>query len=376
VRASSGSKTTNIAQEIWQGSVGSQLLVRRRNSWISGATAAGKVADDARLDHVDFAYSLEQFVLETTSGTAPVVQRGTEVRRVRINMRSGAYDLANSTVGIQGDASPFAGAANASRFADAAASAIKSFHSAEAGWTSFQPGKGGFCATAVFTPSSNTLRVKPGDSGGLGMYAKAGDGGRATGARWTLISPANASFSPRTARTPSPQVTYRVVGSPSGNQVQVTATFTSTAGVGKDTWTQPLEALPVRFEGTFSGEGLDPGGTDSESVDFVDTLSFTGSCKGDAMAHVSLGKGPQTVGYLELEMTGEGYRYAIGAQFFDTFQSRQINATCYGEPKTIPWTPEAFVQTGGDVYVPDVRELKGTSDAETYKSSWDLTGSY
>ncbi len=196
---------------------------------------------------------MERFVLQTTLGKAPVVERGTEVRRVRIDMRSGAYDRANSSVSIQGDARPFAGDANANRFAEAVASAISSFRSAEARWSSFQPGEGGFCATAIFTPSSSTRRLKAGDSGMVGMYAKARDGGRAIGARWTLISPTNASFLPSSARSPSPQVTYHVVGSPSGNRVQVTAKFTSTAGVGKDTWTQPLEALPTRFEGSFSG---------------------------------------------------------------------------------------------------------------------------
>ncbi|MGZ4372230.1 MAG: hypothetical protein ACXVRQ_08555 [Gaiellaceae bacterium] len=400
VRASSGSKTLNITQEVWQGTAGGQLLVRRRDSWISKSTANGKVADDARLDYVDLNYSVERFVLGTTFGKAPVVERGTEVRRVRINMRSGAYDPANSAVSIQGDAGPFAGDANASRFADAVASAIRSFRSAEAGWSSFQPDKNGFCTTAIFTPNSNTVRLKAGESGGLGMYAKARDGGRATGARWTLISPTNASFSPNSARAPSPQVTYQVVSSPSGNQVQVTAKFTSTAGVGKDTWTQPLEALPTRFEGTFSGEtqvvatntfsgritfvrdeALSKDNVSvyaAESVDFGVTLSGTTPCEMNAMAHVSLGKSnlPTARLVLETTKTAEGYRYTIAATFQDT-HAMQIDATCNGVQSKIPWTPGGALYTSSDEFATDLRELKGAYDSPPTqaKYSWDLKGS-
>src|SRR5881396_2977227 len=46
---------------------------------------------------------------------------GTEVRRVRIDMRRGAYDSANSSRQHPRDAGPFAGDANADRFAEAVA---------------------------------------------------------------------------------------------------------------------------------------------------------------------------------------------------------------------------------------------------------------
>ena len=404
VRASSGSKTTtktsNIGQEVRQGGPGGQLLTRRRDSWISKSTANGKVADDAKLDSVDFTYSMERFVLQTTYGQAPVVERGTEVRRVRINMRSGAYDSANSSVSIQGDAGPFAGGAEANRFAEAVASAISSFRRAEAHWSSFQPGEGGFCATAVFTPSSNTHRLKAGESGTVAMYAKAKDGGRATGARWRLISPANASFSPTSARAPAPRVTYRVVGSPSGNRVQVTAKFTSTAGAGKDTWTQPIEGLPTRFEGSFSGQtqvaatnsfsgkinfvrdpALSNGSVSvyaAESVDFSVTLSGTSPCTVNGTAHVSLGKSNLQAARLVLDTTktANGYRYAIAAGFQDT-HSMPIQATCNGVQTTIPWTPGGGLYTSSDTFADDLQELKGTYDssATQAKYSWDLKGS-
>jgi hypothetical protein len=402
VRASSGSKTKtlNIGQEVRQGGSSGQVLTRRRDSWTSKSTANGKVADDARLDSVDFTYSMERFVLQTTYGQAPLVERGTEVRRVRINMRSGSYDSANSSVSIQGDAGPFAGNAEASRFAEAVARAISSFRRAEARWSSFQPGEGGFCAKAIFTPSSNTHRLKAGESGTVAIYAKARDGGRATGARWTLIGPANATFSPSSARAPSPRVTYRVAGSPSGNRVQVTAKFTSTAGAGKDTWTQPLDTLPTRFEGSFSGQNqvaatnsfsgkitfvrdqaLSKGGVSvyaAESVDFNVSLSGTSPCTINATAHVTLGKSNLQAARLIVETTktANGYRYAIAAGFQDT-HSMPIQATCNGVQSTIPWTPGGALYTSSDTFADDLHELKGTYDspATQAKYSWDLKGS-
>jgi len=152
----------------------------------------------------------------------------------------GGYDAGASSVSIQGDAGPFAGNASEDGFAQVAGATIERFRAAEAGWSSFSPPRGRFCAKAVFSPPSNALRLNGGNSGRVAVYAKADAGGRATGARWTLTSPTNATFSPTTVRAPSPQITYRVVGSPRGNRVQVIARFTSTAGVGKDTWTQPL----------------------------------------------------------------------------------------------------------------------------------------
>jgi hypothetical protein len=166
VRAASGSKTKtlDVGQEVRQGGPSGQLRTRRRDSWTSKSTANGKVADDARLDSVDVTYSMERFVLQTTYGQAPIVERGTEVRRVRIDMRTGAYDPAGSSVSIQGDAGPFAGDGNASRFAEAVSRAIGSFRRAEAHWGSFQPGEGGFCASAVLHAQGEqaaTRREKP-----------------------------------------------------------------------------------------------------------------------------------------------------------------------------------------------------------------------
>jgi len=390
----------NIGQDVRQGGASGPVLTLRRDNWTSKSTGHGKVADDARLDSVDFSYSVERFVLQTIAGKSPTVERGTEVRRVRINMRSGAYDPGSSSVSIQGDAAPFAGDANANRFAEAVASAIRTFRAAEAGWSSFQPPEGGFCATAVFTPQSNALRLKAGETGRVGIYAKAHDGGRAAGARWTLISPVNATFSPSSVRAPSPQVNYRVAGSPRGNRVQMTARFTSTAGVGKDPWTQPLEGLPTRFQGSFSGQNqlaatnsfsgkitfvLDQAQSkegvavyDAESVDFSVTLSGTSPCQINASAHVTLGKSNLQTAQLILQTakTAKGYHYAIVALFQDT-HSMQIQATCNGVQSTIPWTPGAGLYTSSDTFAPDLKEVKGTYDSPgtQAKYTWDLQGS-
>jgi hypothetical protein len=232
------------------------------------------------------------------------------------------------------------------------------------------------------------------------MYAKARDGGRATGARWTLVSPTNATFSPTSARAASPQVTYRVAGSPRGNRVQVTAKFTSTAGVGKDPWTQPLEALPTRFQGSFSGQNqvaatnsftgritfvldqaLSTAGVavyTAESVDFSVTLSGSSPCQINASAHVTLGKSNLPTARLvdQTAKTANGYRYAIAAGFQDT-HSQQVQATCSGVQSTIPWTPGAGLYTSSDSFAPDLKELKGTYDSPgtQAKYTWDLLGS-
>ncbi len=77
----------------------------------------------------------------------------------------------------------------------------------------------------------------------MSVYAQGNDGGRAAGARWTVMDPTNAAFTPGSPSGANPTINYTVSTSPSGDHVRVTLKFTSTAGVGKDTWTQPIGAL-------------------------------------------------------------------------------------------------------------------------------------
>jgi hypothetical protein len=249
----SGRDGGDLTQEVWDGDVGSsKLLSRVSASFTSSTKAHGKVADDARLDYVDIDSTQEAL----TVATGGVVLRGSDVRRVRVDMRTGAYDAASSSVTIRGDASQAS-----TTFPLTVAAVTQAFREAEVGgsflhtdgWSTFErKGKGGYCATALFTPKGNTVTLQPGQRGQLGISAKGRDGGKAAGARWTLLDPVSASFSPSAARGPSPSVSYQVTSSPSGKQVAVTAKFTSTAGVGENTWTQKLGGAD-RWVGAFSG---------------------------------------------------------------------------------------------------------------------------
>ena len=150
-------------------------------------------------------------------------------------------------------------------FASEAEEAIKAYRVGESGgsflrddgWATFNRKRGGYCAEPVFNPDSNTIKLKKGDKKQIGLYAKArADGGRASGARWTFLSPSNADFTPVTSQDASPTVQYAVCKSPQGSQVKVTVKFTSTAGVGEKTWTQPIEPSNGihHLTGEFGGE--------------------------------------------------------------------------------------------------------------------------
>lgn len=176
-------------------------------------------------------------------------------------MRTGKYDPADASVKISGDAKP---SDDASSFASKVDDAIKAFRVGEVGgsflrddgWATPNRKRGPYCAEPVFSPDSNTLKLHKGNKGQLGIYAKArADGGRATGARWTLLAPLNAEFSPSSSQDPAPSVSYDVTNAPDGGRVEVTVKVTSTAGVGQKSWTQPTEAVAVNhIEGTFGGE--------------------------------------------------------------------------------------------------------------------------
>ena len=107
-----------------------------------------------------------------------------------------------------------------------------------------------YCAKAVFDPVSEAVRLSEGQAKTVSVYAQGNDGGRAAGARWTVMDPSNATFTPSAPSGANPTINYTVSTSPSGDHVRVTLKFTSTAGVGKDTWTQPIGAL---YRGTGTG---------------------------------------------------------------------------------------------------------------------------
>ncbi len=255
VSASSGVQKFEVTEETLEG----DRVVSRRNTNIdSQVKTTGRVASDAKLDWIVVDASEEVFIV----ATGGVVQRGRTEREVRVDMRSGLYDPSQTKVKITPDATVKDGEES---FASEAEEAIKAYRVGENGgtflrddgWATFNRKRGGYCAEPVFNPDSNTIKLKKGDKKQIGLYAKArADGGRASGARWTLLNPSNADFTPGTSQDVSPTIQYAVFKSPQGSQVKVTVKFTSTAGVGEKTWTQAIEPSngSQRLSGEFGGE--------------------------------------------------------------------------------------------------------------------------
>jgi hypothetical protein len=242
VEAPAASGDFSATTEVWEGN---QLKSRNSTRFEDESKARGKVGPDAKLKYVDVEHN--QVVLIVVPGS---VFRSEVKRKVRIDMPGGNFDPESATVLYSGD---WLGAnLGAEGFARSAKAAIDNFKQAEPRWSSFD--RKPFCAQAVFSPATDTIKVKRGEKKPIGIYARAQDGGRATGARWELLGLSNADFSPGTSQDASPTIQYTVSKTPQGDQVKVTAKFTSTAGVGEDSWKQQIEgALPERFAATFSG---------------------------------------------------------------------------------------------------------------------------
>jgi hypothetical protein len=243
VEAPAASGDFSATTEVFEGNT---LKSRNSTRFEDESKARGKVGPDAKLKYVDVEH--KQTVLIVVPGS---VFRSSVLRKVRVEMPGGDFDPDNASVLYSGD---WLGAnLGAEGFARSAKAAIDSYKQAEPRWSSFD--RKPYCAQAVFSPATDTIKVKREEKKQLSIYARAqADGGRATGARWELLGPSNAEFAPTASQDPSPTVQYTVTKTPQGDQVKVTARFTSTAGVGEDSWKQPIEGgLPERFAMTFSG---------------------------------------------------------------------------------------------------------------------------
>jgi hypothetical protein len=216
----------------------------------------GKVASDAKLDYFDLEVFTETFIV----ASGGVVLRGTTERKARVNMRNGGrYDPANASLRVTGDAKP---KDDATTFARYAQEGIEEYRAAESGgsflhddgWSTFNRKRGPYCAKAVFSPESNTIKLQKGKTGQVSIYAKGEDGGQATGAKWTLLDQQNAEFNPGSSEGPTTAISYKVTNAPKNGSVKVKVKFTSTAGVGEDTWMEPTEEPPAinKIAGTFS----------------------------------------------------------------------------------------------------------------------------
>jgi hypothetical protein len=200
-----------------------------------------QVGSDARLKYIDVAVSQDILIVETGG----VVRRGAAVRSVRVDMPGGNYDPAGATATITGD--DVSAKVTAGAFASDVAGAVDDYRTAERGWTSLDHKP--LCADAVIDPASNTITLDPGQHGQVAIYAKARrDGRQATGARWTLSGPTNATFSPMSSADAAPRISYTVRSAPARGKVQVTVKFTSTAGVAQATWQQPIKPTGVYLQ--------------------------------------------------------------------------------------------------------------------------------
>lgn len=231
---------------------GSRVVSRNSSTFEDKAEVHGEVAPDAKLKFIEVVHTEEAFIV----ASGGIVLRGGVTRKVRIAMPGGSYDPASASARFFGDM--ITADSGAKSFASTADAALRGYRAAEPRWSTFNP-SGPYCAEPIFSPESNTLKLKKGDNKQLGVFARARqDGGQASEARWTLLNPENASFSPTSSQDAAPNISYTVTDAPEGGFVKVTVRFTSTAGVGEKTWTQPTEPLeaPPGFNATISGTAV------------------------------------------------------------------------------------------------------------------------
>ena len=140
----------------------------------------GQTADDAKLDYVDVEAT---YRTDYSSGRqsilwGPSSERGTVVRKTRIDMRTGRYDTGQASavdiqvsysgvlsLFVQNTAAQARVAAELKKasdrqFARTISTTIEEYRERETKWQTPNT-----CATLTFTPPSNSLRVKKGDTG-------------------------------------------------------------------------------------------------------------------------------------------------------------------------------------------------------------------
>lgn len=219
-----------------------RVASRQSSVFEEKAKAHGEVGADAKLKSIDLEHTMEIFIVANA-----IVVRGGVERKVKITMPGGSYNAAGA--GVRYFGSSISSDSGANSFASTAKAAITAYKNAEPHWSTFPPQ----CADPVLTPESNTLKLRKGEQKQLAMYAKSRrDGGQATAAKWRLLSPENAEFSPTFSPDAAPTISYTVTNAPKGGQVKVMVKFTSSAGVGEKSWTQPTEPGINHLSGTFT----------------------------------------------------------------------------------------------------------------------------
>lgn len=228
-------------------------------------TLHGQVGADAKLDSLE----VEDVVTHVTrvgGSSKPGVydETVTITRSARGDMRTGTYTPGEAKVkvlvryngrwpGAEYDQTVASKASQeyAKDFGATVEKAISRYRAREAGWN--QPNA---CARIDWAPASNTLRLRNGDRGRALATISAAAGGTAADGVTRIASRANGTFTPAEARGGSPGFDYTVT-SPEAGVLVLTVEATSTAGVARAAWEQPIVKptwAVTRISGSFSGE--------------------------------------------------------------------------------------------------------------------------
>lgn len=141
------------------------------------------------------------------------------------------------------------------------------------GWS--QPASS--CVTIDWSPASDSLKVKKGNTGSFKGTLNAKTGGTAADGILKVIGHSNGSFNPGEVQGATPSLSYTVTGDT--GVMTVTVEATSTAGAGSGEWHQPIQKSdsPDRISGTFSGE--DDNINPASGADVVTAWSGTATWK-------------------------------------------------------------------------------------------------
>ena len=216
----------------------------------------GRTAEDARLDFIDIDYSVNTTV-NSGPASAMSTHRFTDRRKVLVNMRTRPESYAPGSASLSSGGAAKLDDIDEKRFATAVGNLITAYRSRETGaGFADKPGK---CAELKFSPASDTLKLRKGQTGKVKVRVESnGTAGnpRATAAKSVvdLTGNANANLTPSSAKGDVIPFDYKVTRA--GRGIKVTAGFaaTSTAGLAASAiWTQPTDQTVQRITGTFSG---------------------------------------------------------------------------------------------------------------------------
>jgi hypothetical protein len=218
-------------------------------------TATGQNAADAKLDRVSIDDVLSSAVTVEGKGFPRTTFSGSFRRTSTWDMRVEAYRLDQFDVKIAGNIQVDEDVAG---FSSRMHEILSSFRRQErdgsaadpVGWS--KPASG--CATVDWSPASDSLKPKKGETGSFTGTIKAKTGGTAADGVTKLAGQSNGTFSPSEVKGATPSFSYSVTADE--GVLSATVDVTSTAGAGSGEWHQPIlkSDSPNRIYGTYSGE--------------------------------------------------------------------------------------------------------------------------